>query len=177
MPVATQPILETERLILRPFKLEDAKDVQSLAGDERVAKETMNIPYPYNDGVAENWISSLEDKWKNKGSIEFAIVNKADHRFMGGMSFVDINNIEAEIGYWLGVPFWKIGYCTEAARALVAFGRREMFFEKMTGRHLSTNPNSGKVLRKIGLEWVRSEFRKDRYGNDAKFEFYETPIS
>ncbi|MDZ7376443.1 MAG: GNAT family N-acetyltransferase, partial [candidate division KSB1 bacterium] len=55
------PELKTNRLTLRPFTLADAPMVQKLAGEYEVARRTLNIPYPYEDGVAEKWISKHAD--------------------------------------------------------------------------------------------------------------------
>jgi ribosomal-protein-alanine N-acetyltransferase len=57
-----QPTFETERLVLRPFELTDASNVQELAGDKEVAKTTLSIPYPYLDGAAESWISGCNER-------------------------------------------------------------------------------------------------------------------
>ena len=54
------PTIETERLTLRPFRLSDASDIQRLAGERDIAVTTMNIPHPYKDGMAEEWIASEE---------------------------------------------------------------------------------------------------------------------
>ena len=135
----------------------------------------MNIPHPYELGLAEEWISSLDEKWRNRETVEFAIIVKDDSELIGGMSFVKIDGDEAEIGYWLGVPYWNNGYCTEAGKLLVDYGRNDLSLRKITARHLSTNPMSGKVLKKLGLIWIKSEYRNDRYGNKVKFECYETP--
>ena len=48
-----RPTLETTRLVLRPFTLADASDVQRLAGARAIASTTLNIPHPYEDGMAE----------------------------------------------------------------------------------------------------------------------------
>ena len=54
--------IETVRLFLRRFSLDDAQDVQRLAGDWDIARMTINIPHPYEDGVAEEWISRQESR-------------------------------------------------------------------------------------------------------------------
>jgi [ribosomal protein S5]-alanine N-acetyltransferase len=51
------PRLETKRLILRPFENADAADVMRLAGDRAIADTTTNIPHPYREGMAEDWMS------------------------------------------------------------------------------------------------------------------------
>ena len=58
-----QPNLVTDRLILRPFKLIEAKQVQILAGDKQIASTTLLIPHPYPDGAAEEWIASRKEKY------------------------------------------------------------------------------------------------------------------
>ena len=53
-----QPEIETERLVLRPFRLSDATDVMRLAGDRDVSLNTLEIPHPYEAGMAEGWIGT-----------------------------------------------------------------------------------------------------------------------
>ena len=170
-----QPILQTERLILRPYQLSDAGNVCALAGDNRVARETMNIPHPYEPGMAERWIASLDQQWKDRKRVEYAIIRKSDSHYIGGIGFVEVKGDEAEIGYWIGVPFWKQGYCTEAGKPLLDYGFSELALRKVTAKHLASNPGSGRVLQKLGLEWKESDYDRDRYGKRVKFEFYETP--
>ena len=160
---------------MRPYVLGDAQDIQLLAGDIRIAKETMNIRHPYENGMAEKWISSLDSQWEKRERAEFAIVLREESNYIGSISFVSINGDEAEIGYWIGFPYWNNGYCTEAGKLLVEFGLTEMCLGKITARHLSTNPKSGKVLENLGLIWKESEYRNNRNGKSVQFEFYETP--
>jgi len=57
----------------------------------------------------------------------------------------------AELGYWIGVPYWSNGYCTEAARALVTYGFEELELDSVQARHLVENPASGRVMNKLGM--------------------------
>jgi hypothetical protein len=59
-----QRLLQTERLTLRPFVMDDAINVQCLAGDHAIADKTLNIPHPYEDGMTEQWISTHKPKFE-----------------------------------------------------------------------------------------------------------------
>ena len=146
------PTLETERLILRPFTLRDALRVQSFAGDSRVAEMTAEIPYPYPDGVAEAWISSHLLEWRTRRLIALAVTIKKTGTLIGAASLrLFAQGPRAELGYWIGVPFWNNGYCTEAVRALVTYGFEELELSSVQARHLVDNPASGRVMAKLGM--------------------------
>ncbi len=70
----TQPDLKTERLLLRRFRADDASEVRKLAGNENVSKMTLNIPFPYKPGMAEEWISSHHENWVARHHGLFACV-------------------------------------------------------------------------------------------------------
>ncbi|MFC1778641.1 GNAT family N-acetyltransferase [Pseudomonadota bacterium] len=116
-----QPEIETERLILRRFTSSDAGIVKELAGNYNVAKTTLNVPHPYDEGMAELWIESHPEKWSSKTGAVFAITTKELNQLVGTVSLMDIEGTQAEIGYWIGEPFWGNGYCTEAVNALIQF--------------------------------------------------------
>jgi ribosomal-protein-alanine N-acetyltransferase len=159
-----RPTLETRRLVLRPFTLLDAPAVKRLAGDRRVADTTLNIPHPYEDGMAEGWISGHQEAFERGDSMTWAIVRRQDEALIGAISlrFEEAHD-RAEMGYWVGVPYWNKGYCTEAARAVAgyAFGQRGL--NRLRATHLARNPASGRVMQKLGMTYegtLRQQVKK-----------------
>ncbi len=147
-----QPSIETTRLILRSFRLSDAPVVQELAGVRDIADTTMNVPHPYKDGMAEEWIEGHESGYEEGASATFAVVLKNEARLVGAVSLRierDVN--KAELGYWVGKPFWNHGYATEAANAILAYGFEELRLNRIHARHLARNPASGRVMEKAGM--------------------------
>ncbi|MFH1067565.1 MAG: GNAT family N-acetyltransferase [bacterium] len=147
-----QPTLHTSRLILRPFQLEDAPMVQKLAGDKDVASTTLTIPHPYEDGMAEKWIKTRTIDYEKGERITFAITHKSS--LIGAINLRNDEHIHqcAEIGYWIGKPYWKNGFCTEAALALLCYGFQELGLNRIYATHFVRNPASGRVMQKIGMK-------------------------
>ena len=152
----TAPTLYTERLSLRSFTQEDAADVQRLASDPDVASTTDAIEHPYQDGAAEEWIQSCFQYFDEGERANFAITLKTDGTLIGTVQLVFRNRLpydDAELGYWIGKPYWNCGYCTEAAKAVVAYGFREHDIESIYAYYFKRNPASGRVLEKIGMRY------------------------
>ncbi len=145
--------LGSKRLLLRPFVAADAAAVQRLANNRNIADTTLNIPHPYDESAAEEWIATHADKWKARELMVFAVTDKKNHNFMGACSLTISERFErAEIGYWIGEPYWGQGYCTEAAELLLTFGFEELDLHRIHGSYLARNPASGRVMRKIGMQ-------------------------
>ncbi len=146
------PVIATERLILRPFALDDAPEVQRLAGAREIAEVTANLPHPYPDGAAELWIATHAPTFDSGRGIVEALTLRTTGALIGAISLsVEPKHERAELGYWLGVPYWGHGYCTEAARALVDYGFGEMGLRRIYARHFGSNPASGRVMQKVGM--------------------------
>ena len=147
-----RPTIDTERLLLRPFVMSDAKDIQRLAGDRAIADTTLNIPHPYEDGMAEDWISTHQPKFEAGELSNFAIVLQTSGELIGAIGLRIIPRFErAELGYWIGRPYWKNGYCTEAGRAVLQYGFSVLKLNRIHASHLTRNPTSGRVMRKMGM--------------------------
>lgn len=147
------PRLETERLALRPFTLSDAPVVQELAGDYDIAANVRMIPHPYPDHMAKDWIDSLDDKLEH-GEIHLAITLRSNGTLVGAIGLIMNRDDEnAELGYWIGKPYWNSGYCTEAARAVVRYGFDSLKLHRIHSFYMTKNPSSGKVMQKLGMKY------------------------
>jgi [ribosomal protein S5]-alanine N-acetyltransferase len=147
-----QPALKTERLLLRPFTLADAPDVLRLAGDRDIASTTLNIPHPYEPGMAEAWISTHPDAFDRGETVTFALARRADKTLIGAIGLrLEPEHRLAELGYWVGKPYWNQGFATEAARAVIGYGFEELGLNRIYASHLARNPASGRVMQKAGL--------------------------
>ncbi|MFQ5640761.1 MAG: GNAT family N-acetyltransferase [bacterium] len=149
-----QPTLKTQRLLLRPFELTDAKDVQRLAGERAIADTTLNIPHPYADGMAEEWISTHQPKFEAGELVNFAIILQKQNELVGAIGLVIVTRFQrAELGYWIGKPFWGKGYCTEAAYAVLDYAFHTLHLNRVHASYLIRNPASGRVMQKLGMKY------------------------
>lgn len=147
------PVLETERLILRAPRLGDARDIQRLAGAREIAATTLTLPHPYEDGMAEAFISTREEAFAKDKSASFAITRKSDGAVIGMIGLeLQLNHLRAEMGYWVGLPYWRNGYCTEAAASVLRFGFEHYRLDRIYATHFGSNPASGRVMEKIGMK-------------------------
>src|SRR5262245_55275775 len=174
------PVLETERLRLRPARLADARAIAALANDRRIAENTARIPHPYTLDDAEAFLTSAV---RSETETAFAITlardvrdpEKAcpgldpgwepvfgqDHAPNNGRStLIGMCGLEwhpgeePEIGYWLGVPYWGRGYATEAARAVIDHAFEDLRLDLLIAGARVSNPASRRVLEKCGFQWT-----------------------
>ncbi len=150
--VKRYPTLKTERLLLRSFTLKDAPDVQRLAGERDVARTLLSVPHPYEDGMAEEWIRTHRPGFERGELVVFAVTDRAADRLLGAIGLTLTTAHErAELGYWIGKPYWGRGYATEAAAAVLAYAFDALGLNRVHATHLTRNPASGRVMQKIGM--------------------------
>lgn len=138
-------VLRTNRLLLRRPELEDAASISLLAGDFDVAIMTGTIPHPYSEGMAESWIAGVQ---AGEEGAAFAI--DLGGELIGCVGY-RAHGDHAEMGYWLGKPFWGRGYATEAASALIQHAFAAEGFAYLTAGHFKENPASARVIAKLGF--------------------------
>jgi RimJ/RimL family protein N-acetyltransferase len=164
---AVCPVLETVRLHLRAPRRGDIEAVVRHAGDPRVALKTTRMPHPYRVSDAIEWLEEVEQS----DEAAFAIELKSQPGQMIGLIALKPreDRVSAALGYWLGVPYWRRGYATEALRGILrhAFDDRGLLY--VTTGIPAGNPAAERVLRKVGLKFesfVEGGFRRDGFIQD-----------
>ncbi|MDD1708536.1 MAG: GNAT family N-acetyltransferase [Methanoregulaceae archaeon] len=181
-----QPDLLTPRLHLRPFTEKDASEVSRLAGDPAISQFTLDIPYPYDQITAQNWIRGLAISSDEGTEIIYAITLRDKGILLGaiGLMKIDTRNERARVGYWIGLPYWNKGYATEALASILGYGFRVKGLNRINAYFMTENRASGRVLEKCGMRYegtMRQHIRKgDRYKDIAVYgilrEDYTTPV-
>lgn len=138
--------MRTKRLLLRDLTLRDVRRIAMLASDWDVARMTGRIPHPYSEELARQWISDLSE-----GEFVQGIVSQGE--LVGLCGYMPDGN-SAEIGYWVGKPWWGRGFATEAAGALIDYCFNEVGFERITCGHFVDNPASARVIAKLGFRFT-----------------------
>jgi len=144
--------LNTERLILNSFKIEEAELVAKMAGDIRVVEMTASIPYPYEVYMAVDWISGHESQKKEHHNHIFAIRLKEAQELIGCINIgLNERHDRGYVGYWVGFDYWGNGYCSEALREMIKYGFSFDNVNKIWAEHKTMNIPSGKVMENAGL--------------------------
>lgn len=146
--------LDTERLILRAPREEDAPRIAAIANDMRVIQGTLRMPFPYTQDDALNFIAFSRQNRETGASVNFSIERRVDGLLIGGIGLVlQPEHERAEMGYWLGVDYWNLGYTSEAGQALLDFGFGVLGLYRIYATHFVNNPASGRVMQKLGMNY------------------------
>jgi ribosomal-protein-alanine N-acetyltransferase len=144
------PVLRTDRLVLRQLCEADAPDIARLCADRQIAAGTLMIPHPYTLEDAHAWLA-LDRGWFEAGtSLVWGIAE-------GGalVGTIDLRpecaHSRAEMGYWIGVPFWGRSYATEAARRVLEHAFTGAGLNRVFAAPFLWNTASHRVLEKIGM--------------------------
>lgn len=142
------PVIETDRLILRPLEVSDSEAVFEWTGDERVA-EYMIYPCHENIEVTEEWLKSLESL---ENEYVWGFVRKSDGKLMGSGSirFRTAENVWS-FGYNLRYDCWGNGYATELVKQMIKYVVQNHNAKEFVAQHAVDNKASGRVMEKCGL--------------------------
>ena len=139
-----------DQYALRSFKASDKAPLTRLGNNARVSANLRDgFPYPYTPEAAEEWLGKMAG---SEAPMIFAITEK--DKLIGGAgihSLDDVYRFSAEVGYWLGVPFWGKGIATRAVKTLVDYAFENTRLIKLFAGVYSSNPSSARVLEKNGF--------------------------
>ncbi|MGY6703967.1 GNAT family N-acetyltransferase [Roseinatronobacter sp.] len=144
--LADQPILTSERLVLRPLQKSDSALLAMHSGDRRVAEGTRSIPHPLPPGATEQFIERAlsakrdEDVWVMDGSAT------GSAHVLGLLSLKPLDRQQSQIGFWVAPAFWNAGYASEALRCVIKANPHqsrtlfaEVFQDNTASAHVLTN--------------------------------------
>ena len=147
--------LETERLILRRYRLSDAQDAfHNWCAAEKVTRYMTWEPYNSIDDL-KGYIQSVIDDYQKPDSYYWVIEYKELSQVIGSISVIwlDQDVASCEIGYCLGDKFWGKGIMTEALSEVIRFLFEEVGMNRIQATHDVRNPNSGRVMEKCGMQY------------------------
>lgn len=149
--------LETKRLLLRRFVVEDAKAMfENWASDRDNLKYVTWDPHP-NPQVTQASIERWLLHYQEENTYKWAICKKDDPtQVIGDISVVSQNPQKelCEVGYILGKNFWGQGLMTEALQTVLHFLLVEVGFKEIQAKYVSLNPASGRVMEKAGMQYL-----------------------
>ncbi len=167
--ILTIPNLETERLKLRAFTLEDADIFERLIAPREVTDGTLSFPHPVPEGWGVERINRMLERIASGEHVEFAICSSLTGELIGGIGLsITARHRRGHLGYWFGVDHWGRGYATEAAQAVLRYGFEVLDLHRIEAAHWPRNPASGRVLTKIGMQ--REGVMRGDLLKDGRFE-------
>jgi len=164
----TFPIQTTPRLRLRLMREDDFPNLLRYVNHEAVFANILNFPEPYLESDAQNRLEFVTQGFQRGERYVFAMASREDDGFIGEIGIhLDKNHHRAEMGFWLGEPYWNRGLMREAVAAVLKFGFEEAKLHKIIATHYLSNPASGKVLLSNGM--VKEAEMKDHYFHQGEY--------
>lgn len=168
------PTLETQRLLLRPMRMSDARDLFAYASDPLVSRYVLWDTHK-TLWQSRQFLRQARRQYRKGLPASFAIALRDSGRMIGTIGFMWVNpeHGSAEVGYSLNRDYWNQGLTTEALRAVVAFGFDVLQLHRIEAQHDTENPASGRVMAHVGMRYegtLRQRLRnKGRYVDVALY--------
>lgn len=150
------PVLETDRIILRPLIFSDAKEVYDNWASDKEVGRFMRWPVHKSIKVTEAWLKLEEKNIDSIKEYNFGFVHKENGMLIGSGGLVYKEDIKAyELGYNLMKKYWGQGIATEVCSEILAFAKDKLNEEKVFVCHAKENIRSERVIIKLGFEYLR----------------------
>ena len=168
-------MIETKRLILKPYTMTMAEDVYKVINNPYIADTMIMIPYPYPRESVNNWIRYLISSFESGTALEYAVFLKGmEPTYIGNAGFVTVSqkHQSAEIGYFIDKEYANQEFATEACEKLLHVGFHKLQLNRIYARCMARNIASQKVLKKIGMRHegrFLQEFKKNNQFEDIDY--------
>ena len=151
--IMTEITLETERLILRPPKMEDAWDMKTLLQERDISENIDAIPYPYPDEMAQKQLREAIQHIEDENGYYFMITLKSSGELMGAVySYHRPVHLNTTLTYWLGKPYRGKKYISEAVLRVMKYGFEEDKFHRIWAMVHADNEPASQILKKVGMK-------------------------
>ena len=145
-------MMETERLILRPWRESDAEALFKYASDPDVGPRAGWLPHKSVEeslqiiktvfNTPTMWAVELKETGEAIGCVGYLPASASN---------LQIPDDQCEVGYWIGKPYWGRGICTEALRLVIDYCFNVKHYTVLWGDFFPSNPASGRVMTKCGF--------------------------
>lgn len=160
------PTLETKRLILRPIRQKDAKDLFNYYSDDEVT-QFMNRNSIHKEEEAKAIIQNLQEKYEKKEMLPWAITLKGEERLIGTCYLSDFSmGAMATTGYDLSQRYWNVGIMTESLKAIAFFGFYQLGLHRIQSFIHPENIDSIELLEKL-------DFKNEGYLRQYQYHYDE----
>lgn len=164
--------LQSGNIKLRPLRLSDAERLAELADNEKISRNVRDVfPNPYTVSDAENFLKSLT----NQDPVTFFGI-EYNGEYVGNISLVpgeDVYRKSAEIGYFIGEPYWNKGIVTTAVKLITEYGFNKLGFIRIHTGVFEYNPASMRVLEKCGYTkdgvFRKSVFKQNKIWDEVRY--------
>jgi [ribosomal protein S5]-alanine N-acetyltransferase len=144
--------ITTRRLVLRPARMRDARDMFEYSKDPEVARHVL---WDAHQSIRETRgvLRRMIRDYHYAPPFTYVIEHREDGRVIGTIGLMNVNraNCSAEIGYSLSRAYWNRGLMTEAMNAMLKYCFEELRFNRIEAQHETENPASGAVMRHAGM--------------------------
>lgn len=159
-------ILRCSPLWMRPLAEQDIAPIMKYASAPEIAANTF-VPHPYPPKAAHEFVRKVGEEWRKDQGYTFAIIEAQSGCFAGCMGLHPVpEHQRAEVGYWIGLPYWGRGLATQALRLLIQFGFEELGLNRIAAGHFTHNPASGRVMQKANMRY-EGTWRAYHYHRDG----------
>jgi RimJ/RimL family protein N-acetyltransferase len=156
--------------VIRSYESGDFAALMKYANNAAIARQLLDhFPHPYTEAAVHEWLRAAQEQ---DPEVSFAIATPDE--LIGGVGLLlrdDVFRCTAEVGYWLGEPFWGRGIATRVLQVFSRWAFQELDFARIQAHVYEINPASCRVLEKAGFT-LEGRLRKGAFKNGRLMDLF-----